>query len=108
MFTCPQLVAAMRAAVQGVLQGLQLSQPISAEEAMSLLSDIHRGLPDIRIACSNLQKPVKLIRASGFCANPACATPGAMLMPGGGGCPPIAHFGAAECCATCAETLTIP
>ena len=38
-----QLVAAMRAAVHTVLQDLELSQPISAECAMGLLSDIHQG-----------------------------------------------------------------
>lgn len=39
----PQLVAAMRAAVHSVLQGLQLQQPVSSDMAMGLLSHIHRG-----------------------------------------------------------------
>lgn len=39
-----QLVAAMRAAVHSVMQGLQLQQPVSSDMAMGLLSDIHHGV----------------------------------------------------------------
>ena len=47
-----QLVAAMRAAVHSVLQGLQLQQPVSSGMAMGLLSDIHHGAPPCRTQSS--------------------------------------------------------
>ena len=63
-----QLVAAMRAAVHSVLQGLQLQQPVSSDMAMGLLSDIHHGAPP----CSTQSSTCVFTRCVYFRSAPHC------------------------------------